>query len=117
MKFDRDDMRLMLESEVGLYQPKRKACKKCDYYGSVKHAGIACTKCGGEMVDVSKWTIENLLIRSSVHCRDITSWLPVLVAHYLSLRDSLDFSDCNSFACSIIPQLREMYNATKKGPQ
>lgn len=69
-----------------------------------------CSRCGGLMVDASKWTVRNLLERSGKHHHDITCWLPVFVAPFICNRDGVEFHQVYSVACQSITALRALYN-------
>jgi hypothetical protein len=64
------DIEDILASEIKRFNPKLKLCGKCDYYDSQYHAGLKCTKCSGEFVNVSSWTIYNLFKRVKKHFKN-----------------------------------------------
>lgn len=108
------DIKDILNSEVGRFQPKRQVCGKCDYFDSVSHAGLKCNKCGGDFVDVSKWTVLNLLSRIKKHKINGEDWMPVFVAYYLEEKDNLGFSKTYGWALDNYKLIKELYlEATK----
>lgn len=122
MKITEQDIREVLESEVGRFQPNRKVCKKCDYYDSVKHAGLVCTKCGGEFVNVSKWTYKNLLKRCSIHFRggDLLkqdtsfTWFLVPLAYFLAEQNKIDWGEAYQYVCSHWAEIKPLYLKVSK---
>jgi hypothetical protein len=74
--FTDDQMREFMSTPVGVLSPRISACSKCDSIGSVQHAGLNCSKCGGAFRSVTSWTCRNYLSR----CCEKKSWLPMWLA-------------------------------------
>jgi hypothetical protein len=85
-EFNESDLENLLQSTVGEFEKDRKLCSKCDHFDSVKHAGIACAKCGGEMVSVKGWTVFNLLTRAKPTPTRGEMWLAKFVSDYLAIK-------------------------------
>ena len=119
LSFSAANMAELMESEVGKFQPRRKICGRCDYYGSYNHAGLRCHECGGEFVSVEKWTVFNFFQRVKPHLKKTghseANWVPVFAAHYMENKGLGDFSLTLKFAYENFSLLTALYQDYLKG--